>query len=305
MPDADDFYRYLTAKRSVDDRALHRGVVEALRGELDKRARAAAPLRITEIGGGVGTMLARLCEWRLVERAHYTLVDVDAAGLSHARRWLSDWARGARGEVHDSPNGLSIRLPAARVFEVELVQADVTRPFQLRPLAPADLLIANAFLDLVDVPRVLPSLFALLHPRAPFWFSINFDGETIFEPGHARDAELIAHYHRTMDTRLRDGAPSGDSKTGRHLFGHLRAAGAELLAAGASDWVVHAIGDSYPGDERYFLDYIVNTVHLALRALPELDAQAVAQWAAERHAQIGRGELAYIAHQLDFMGLAP
>jgi hypothetical protein len=46
-------------------------------------------------------------------------------------------------------------------------------------------------------------------------------------------------------------------------------------------------------------------VHLALRALPELDAQSVAQWAAERHAQIARGELAYIAHQLDFVGLAP
>jgi len=46
-------------------------------------------------------------------------------------------------------------------------------------------------------------------------------------------------------------------------------------------------------------------VDLALRAAPELDAAALAAWVAARHADIERGELIYIAHQLDVVGRAP
>ena len=112
--------------------------------------------------------------------------------------------------------------------------------------APADVLIANAVLDLVDVPAVLPGLLRLLVPGGVYWFTINYDGETIFEPGHPLDNQVMQAYHRDMDERVRYG-PAGDSRTGRRLFHHLRAAGAPALAAGSSDWVVSAGPDgSYP-----------------------------------------------------------
>ena len=50
----------------------------------------------------------------------------------------------------------------------------------------------------------------------------------------------------SMGERVRHGRPAGDSRSGRHLFAHLRRAGARLLAAGASDWVVHAQPSGYP-----------------------------------------------------------
>ena len=93
----------------------------------------------------------------------------------------------------------------------------------------------------------------------------------------------------------------GDSRSGRHLFGHLQNAGAEILAAGSSDWVVHAVNGKYLEDEDYFLHFILHFFEESLTGHTELDAGAFADWLAERRAQIERGELVYIAHQMDFL----
>ena len=52
-----DNARYLTAKTTVDDRALNRHVLAELR-----RLIPAAP-RVLEVGAGLGTMVARLIDW--------------------------------------------------------------------------------------------------------------------------------------------------------------------------------------------------------------------------------------------------
>ena len=102
-----------------------------------------------------------------------------------------------------------------------------------------DLLMAQALLDLVDVPTTLPALLSLLRPGGLFYCPITFDGGTVFQPeiDPEFDAAIEACYHQTMDQRLVAGKPSGDSRTGRHLSAHLRAASVEVLAAGSSDWV--------------------------------------------------------------------
>ena len=166
---------------------------------------------------------------------------------------------------------------------------------------------ANAVLDLVDVPAVLPGLLRLLVPGGVYWFTINYDGESIFAPGHPHDDLIMQAYHRDMDERVRYGRPAGDSRTGRRLFHHLRAAGAPALAAGSSDWVVSAGPDgNYPGDEAYFLRSILNTIRDALRnRQDQVEPADLADWLAERGRQLAAGELVYIAHQLDFVGRSP
>ena len=99
-----------------------------------------------------------------------------------------------------------------------------------------------------------------------------------------------------------DGRRSGDSQTGRKMFAHLPAAGAEILDAGSSDWVVYPRAGGYEADEAYFLHYIVHTIARALEGNPDLDRNYFAAWIAQRHAQIEAGTLVYIAHQLDFCG---
>jgi hypothetical protein len=187
---------------------------------------------------------------------------------------------------------------AARDVRITFAQADVFDFIRENP-PKADLLIAHAFLDLLPMPESLPRLFSLLKPAGLAWLTVNFDGVTTLEPAIALalDAQIEQLYHQTMDTR----PTGGDSQCGRHLFGHLKHSGAQLLAAGASDWAVYPLQGQYPADEAYFLHCILHFFESSLSGHPQLDAAAFAAWLTERHNQVERGELVYITHQMDFL----
>jgi hypothetical protein len=302
------FTRYLAAKKSIDDRSLNQHVWAQLAAALPP-ASPEDPLKVIEIGAGIGTMIERSLEWGMLQDAHYTALDNQPENLAAARLRLESWATARNIEMRASPGQVLLEQDQHQVA-VSLVHADVLDwiaglDTARRSAGPgADLLLAHAVLDLLDVPAVLPGLLGLLAPRGLFYFSLNFDGLTLLEP--AIDPELDdlipVLYHRTMDKRRINGKPSGDSRTGRHLFAHLQNAGADLLAAGASDWVVYPVQGSYPGDEAYFLHFILHTIHQALSGSPELDLARLDEWIAKRHAQVARSELVYIAHQIDVLG---
>ncbi len=281
-----DFTRYLAAKRSVDDRALNRHVWQTLAEAV--RAAADRPLRVLEVGAGIGTMVERCVEWGLFPRADYTAIDSEESNIHAARARLADLTSG------DEP-GLQVRLQTTDLYDFA-ARSDNRQHF--------DLLIAHALLDLLHLPAALPSLLGMLRPGGLFYFSINFDGATLFLPEMALDGQIEDLYHHSMDTRVTDGQPSGDSRTGRRLFHALQQCGAKVLAAGSSDWVVHPVGGAYPADEAYFLGCILHFVESTLRGHAQLDAGAFENWLATRRRQVARGELVYVAHQLDFCGRA-
>ena len=296
-PTTSGYSRYLAAKTTVDDRALNREVLSEL-----CRLMPAGARRVLEVGAGLGTMVARLLDWGVISDGEYVLLDTDRELLDNSRRWLRDWAA-ARGVRSDPlPDGLQVGDLRVRLVHAELGSFLETAHGEL-----ADVLIANAVLDLVDVPAVLPGLLRLLVPGGVYWFTINYDGETIFEPGHPLDDQIMRAYHRDMDERIRYGRPAGESRTGRLLFHHLRDAKAPALAAGASDWVVYPAPDgNYPADEAYFLRSILTTIRDALANAPDrVEPADLADWLAVRCQQLAAGDLVYIAHQLDFAGRSP
>ena len=292
-----DYARYLAAKTTVDDRALNQHVL----AELRRLMPAGAP-RVLEVGAGLGTMVARLMDWGVVGTGEYILLDADRPLLDDSRRWLCDWAAARGLRRYLLPDGLQVGD-----LRVGLVHAELGTYLEAAHGAPADVLIANAVLDLVDAPTVLPGLLRLLVPGGVYWFTINYDGESIFAPGHPRDDQVMQAYHRDMDERFRYGRAAGDSRTGRRLFHYLRGARAPALAAGSSDWVVSAGPDgNYPGDEAYFLCSILSTIQNALRSHQDrVEPADLADWLAVRGRQLATGELVYIAHQLDFVGYSP
>jgi SAM-dependent methyltransferase len=276
----DSFHRYLEAKRTVDDRALNDFVRRALLASLP-----AGPLDVLEVGAGTGAMLDRLAGDGLLRAGgRYTGIDADATSIDVARRRTS-----------------GARLPFAVAWETADVHAFARRQ---RGRRAWDLLVAHAFLDLMDVPRLLPELFALLRPGGHFYFTLNFDGLTALEPPVEPDFDerVIAAYHQTMDERRLAGRPTGGSRSGRLLLAHLPAAGGEVLAAGASDWVVWPTRGRYPADEAFFLRHMLHFFESSLAGRPELDQARLAGWLARRRAQIDAGELILIAHQLDVCG---
>jgi SAM-dependent methyltransferase len=282
------FQRYLLAKRTVDDRALNRHVYDLL---ADHPLLHSLPLRVLEVGCGIGTMAERVVQWGLFDAAdgvRYLGVDSDAASVEVAR--------------HRTAHLTSLR-PTFAVGDLHAVVAQQS--------GACDLIIAHAVLDLLHLPTALPLLRAALKPGGLGWFTINFDGATLLEPqvDAMLDARIEAAYHATMDARTIDGHPSGDSRTGRHLFAALPAAGLQILAAGASDWVVHPLagawGATYPDDEAFFLRFIIETMGGALAGRTDLDQQALTEWVERRLRQVDAAELTYIAHQLDFLVQRP
>ena len=294
MTDAFDFTRYLASKRTVDDRALNRQVWQTLADAVDDELPRDRPLRVLEVGAGIGTMVERCVEWGLFGRSgfevDYTAIDSEESNIAVARRRLAHLTSGGKP-------GLRVRLETADLYEYAARQENRQR---------FDLIIAHALLDLLHLPTALPSLLQMAPPGGLFYFSINFDGATLFLPevDPALDGQIEALYHRSMDTRITDGQPSGDSRTGRKLFHALRGRRAEVLAAGSSDWVVHPVGGGYPADEAYFLGCILHFVESTLRGHPELDDGEFGAWLTIRRGQLACGALVYVAHQLDYCGRA-
>jgi SAM-dependent methyltransferase len=282
------FARYLAAKRTVDDRALNRRVWDAMCNALPGQT-ASAPLQVIEVGAGTGAMIDRLVGQGILQHAHYLAIDVDERNLHVLRQQIPAWQAHAPGAIIESET--------ADIFE--WIGREPRR-------CVCDLFIAHAVLDLFNLPRALPQLLALLKPGGLCYFTLNFDGATIFEPeiDPAFDAEIERLYHQTMDGRAVDGELSGDSRSGRHLFQLLRQNRVDIIAAGSSDWVVYADRAGYHDDEAYFLHFIVDTLRGALENQPQLISHRAEflNWIKRRHAQIERGELVYIAHQIDFLG---
>src|SRR4029453_5870925 len=280
IPRTYSFARYLSAKKSVDDRALNQSVWQSLVAALP-RATPEQPLQILEVGAGLGTMVGRVVASSMLTHTTYTAIDLEPTLIAEARRRLPQWATAQGLQVQqDSQAQIHMQRPGQDIM-VNTEAIDLVR-FVAREQSQRtwDLLIAQALLDLVHVPTTVPALLSLLRSGGLCYCPLTFDGGTVFQPevDPEFDAAIEACYHQTMGRRLIAGKPSGDSRTGRHLFTHLQAAGAEVLAAGSSDWVVFAGSNGYAADEAYFLHFIIHTMHTALAGHPCLDAGRFMAW---------------------------
>jgi SAM-dependent methyltransferase len=298
------FSRYLKAKKSVDDRALNRPVLERLVKAL-REIPDGKTLQVLEVGAGIGTMLERLTAWGVLKDARYEAIDLSPDHLSEARRLLPVWSRAQGFKLTERRDGdLCIERKAARLsvrFEAIDLYEFIAREQGKRRW---DLLLAHAFMDLMDVSRVLPGLISLLNPGGLLYLTMNFDGVTILEPSIdlAYDEHVLALYNDSMDQRFVDGRLSGDSRVGRHLFARLREHPVQILGAGSADWVVYPGIGGYPCYEAYFLHFIIHLIGAALQDHPALEPARFNRWITARHDQIEQAGLFYIAHQLDYLG---
>lgn len=268
-------------------------------------APSADPLRIVEAGAGIGTMVERLLSRGTLTYAIYDFVEINQEAVETAGLRLRAWAASHDWLAAGVGNEALLLTRQDRRVEVRFHTQDIDTYAQARPPGGADLLLAHAFLDLVDWRRSAPAWLRLLRPGGVFYFTLNFDGVTAFLPvwEPAFDERLMDAYHRTMDERLPLSTPSGGRYTGRHLLEQLPQMGTEILDAGPSDWLVRPERGIYPADEAYFLHFLVETVHRAVTSEEGIKSDQLASWVAERHAQIERGELVYLAHQWDVAGV--
>lgn len=295
---------YLTAKRTVDDRALNRRVLDAF---ADALREIDGDVCVLEAGAGTGTMLVRLVEWGLLpDSVSYTAVDRDPEHVRTAReqvpRWLSEAGYTVRitGEgfvARRSHRRLDVRFEIGDVFDLEV--ADV---FDSR--ATVDAVIAGAFLDLVALPEAVVHLQRYLDSGL-LYAPITFDGLTGFVPAHPADETVIRAYHRHMTERPQPGRPDA----GRAVLKAVAHADGEVSAAGGSDWIIRPVEGVYPGEEKLVLEHLLSTVVDAVsstsadtsRQTDSPSEQVLSEWERRRRTQIADGALTFLAHNLDVL----
>jgi spermidine synthase len=96
--------RYLAARKSVDDRALNWRVWQRLIAALP-RATPQQPLRILEVGVGIGSMVERFLAGDVLTHATYTAIDKAPALLTEAHRRLTQCADEQGFQVDESRHG--------------------------------------------------------------------------------------------------------------------------------------------------------------------------------------------------------
>lgn len=298
------FTRYLESKKSIDDASLNRMVWQRMADSIPRGSRD-KPIEVFEIGAGIGTMLTRMIEWNLFDHAIYTAIDNQKINIGKARVYLQTWAKQNDFQVEVSNHSL-ILAGNGKEVSVSILNADLFAYIAAHPAQNIDLLVANAFLDLVPLPDTLELIFSGWRQSYLFYFSINYDGLTILEPviDPEFDQLVLDLYHETMNERYLDGIRFGDYQTGRHLLSDIPKRGGSILATGSSDWIVFPHSGGYSNDGAYFLHFIIHTIDNALQNHPLLDKEIFSHWINRRHQQVEEGELIYIAHQVDILGKA-
>ena len=267
------FIRYLEAKQTVDDRALNQRVWQTFWESLPGSSRQ-FPLEMLELGAGTGAMTKRIVDSGKISTLMYTAVDDQPENVEFLQKQSAEWLE---------------KRPFINLFtEVGKVEDFVAEKCGEQYF---DAILAHAFLDLTDLDVFLPQLIELLPDGGIGYFTINFDGDTIFQPPHPADEAILAAYHRSMR----------DPYSGRRLLHKLTTFGGEVLAAGSSDWIVYPSDQKYSADEAYFLHHILSFFKQSLSDQDDVDQDLLNSWLAARHAQIDAGELIYIAHQLDIV----
>ena len=288
-----NYQRYLASKKQIDDLALNKRVLDTLSEKLDRKG-SGSPIKIIEIGAGIGTMVERLLETNTIPSAQYTAFDISRANIEEAKERLVKFAEKTNYSLEIVAPYELIMTKGSFSLKLNLIDQDAAEFIEsTKGAQDTDLVIAQAVLDLLNPEEILPNVFSILKQDGLLYSSINFDGITYFGPSIDNEFDSIIEdqYHKTMM----------DSRTGRHLLSLLVGSSWEILAAGSSDWIIYPPSDGYDGDTSYFLHYIINTVYEALLNKSNIDQARLESWINKRHEQVGNNTMQYIAHQFDYL----
>lgn len=304
-----DYARYLSAKTSVDGRALDRRVWGTFTDHLNRCSeRSTHPVRVLEVGGGVGATIPRLMSACRGTSLDYTMVELEPSNVQATREALETWTRGNDVTLSESGD-TTLRLSYDETtVDVELIQADMFEFLDRDVSSYYTAVIGQALFDIVDLPYAVQLLVRHLEPGGMCYAPVHFDGLTAFEPpigeegsDSTLDERVVRLYHASMRRQDTDGARSG-----RDLLTAFRSNGVPIVAAGGSDWIVLGdADDGYPDEEAYFLQCILHFVEDELSEHPDVNTDDLTRWLNTRRAQIADGKLIFISHHLDVLAQRP
>lgn len=269
---------YLGAKKEVDQRSLNLRVWNRFVQELERGFR---PATVLDLGSGSGSFLERLLKHTKLRDFEYVPLDADRELLDNL--------------VHTQDQALLRR----RGIRIRPIQARL-ETFLEQNHRTWDLVISNAFFDLINLDQWGPSLFNLVQAGGLFYSTLLFDGVTTFLPPLDPKTDLLIEemYHQSMQGRGQSGG-----RAGRTLLAQVLCSDLTVLEAGPSDWVIYAHQGSYTEGEQQLLMAILDFHQYVFKqsgADPGLQ-EVLLEWMNQRREQLGHGELALLTHQWDLL----
>ncbi len=308
IPPSYSLSRYLKAKQTVDERALNRRVADRYIEELDRLAgESNGALSIVDLGAGRGPTAQRVVQ-ALREGAaqsiRYNLIDQSPQLLGEAATKLRKWGTDQGFDVQEDSDQLRCSRGRQSIL-FRFYPMDATQYLSESADGSISSVIAQSFIDLVNVPRTLSLISRKMREGGVLYFPLTFDGRTRFLPERPEfpSQQITTYYHESM-TRQTDEGPTGGAHTGRQLLKWLPKIGT-LLDVGSSDWLVHPQGAiGYAGDEAYFLHHILHFVEHELASDARVSSATVSNWIDDRRQCVEGEHLIYHAGQLDVLARA-
>ncbi len=284
--------KYFDAKFLIDERSFHKPTKELFLS-------AGLGGRVLDLGCGSGKMLQRFLNWEAPEIKNYTGVDSDPGMFGPFKKTFKSLFTQLQIKIENKK--IEIIIPG----DIRICFCNQKAGDFLKKEEYFEIITACSFFDLVDVYSLLSLTYKRLKKGGLAYFVCNFDGETSFEPviSPELDERIIKLYHGSMKERnLKLGISEGEYRTGRKIAPVWQRCGGKVISLGPSDWVIYPKERRYRGEERYFLKAILNFIACSLKGNPQIDPQELDYWLRERYRHLKKGELFFLAHNLDFLG---
>lgn len=285
-----DYVTYLDIKKAIDDRSLNPEVWQTMQDWVNNKGAHANNFRILEIGAGIGTMIERLLDNFRPQNLSYNAVEPEPGFMPEAKKRLQRWATANALKFNEEKEDSWTLSGSNHVYRINWIVAEAEQLDTLLPANSCDLLIAHAVVDLLPVPVLMPRLLDKLNCEGAFYLSLNYAGETSFNPEHKDDRSLLQSYNLDMDKRHQSVAWQA-SQTGKMLGPWLREHGHQVLSEGSSDWLLGP-------EEGDFIENILDTINKALQGEKELTS-----WYRQRCLLLAQKALFLKITNTDYFGL--
>jgi len=286
--------------------------------ELAVQLQGKGHLNILDCCAGTGQDIIRMVEEELIYDATISAFDIREELVEEMQSTLENYGNKSGltviSEFGPSPE-FNFRLQG---FNRDItVHGFVENLYDLSGDEEFDLIMGQAAVEHTNQDLSLPLIVSKLKPRGLLYLPLNYDSWFNFSPSEnpELDTRVLALFNDLLDNQMfegLDGKPlrCGDAYCGRNLPHRFKQHGLEVLAYGASDWVITPFQQSE--EEISFMTYVLEGLDQTfseeggmadiLRRRNGLSRLAINNWYQEKKRHLQDRSIGFTAVQKDILG---